>query len=294
MSDDTRVSAPVGLWRRFAAPFGRRDLMEALLVGVGFLLYFAVRGAVIDRPATAYFHALDVIDLQRRLGFFWEDDLNGWTKDRLFWAQTMNIIYFWLHFPLIVVFGIWLYYFRRHKYTLMRDAFLSSGAIALVIYWSYPVAPPRELPELAARFDPEAPAYVRGFLDTMQQYLGYASLLAFLRRWNAYGYQLVQELARAGLPAFDSTTVYRTLRQLERTGLVSSFWDTSESGPARRMYSLTKTGETFLNLWLDLFGRYQNILHSALDSLDNLDRSPGGDQPPQQEPPRSRKRGRHA
>jgi len=121
-----------------------------------------------------------------------------------------------------------------------------------------------------------------------------SSLLAFLHRWNAYGYQLVQELARAGLPAFDSTTVYRTLRQLERTGLVSSFWDTSESGPARRMYSLTKTGETFLNLWLDLFGRYQNILHSALDSLDNLDRSPGGDQPPEQEPPRSRKRGRHA
>ena len=96
-----------------------------------------------------------------------------------------------------------------------------------------------------------------------------SSLLAFLRRWNAYGYQLVQELARAGLPHFDSTTVYRTLRQLERAGLVSSFWDTSESGPARRMYSLTKAGETFLDLWLDIFGRYQRVLHTALDSLDN-------------------------
>ncbi len=98
-----------------------------------------------------------------------------------------------------------------------------------------------------------------------------SSLLAFLRRWNAYGYQLVQELAKAGLPHFDSTTVYRTLRQLERAGLVSSFWDTSESGPARRMYSLTKAGEVSLNLWLDLFGRYQRILQSAWDSLDNLD-----------------------
>ncbi len=101
-----------------------------------------------------------------------------------------------------------------------------------------------------------------------------SSLLAYLRRWNAYGYQLVQELARAGLPHFDSTTVYRTLRQLERAGLVSSFWDTSESGPARRMYSLTKAGETFLDLWLDIFGRYQRILQTALDSLDNPDRSP--------------------
>jgi len=101
-----------------------------------------------------------------------------------------------------------------------------------------------------------------------------SSLLAFLRRWNAYGYQLVQELAKAGVPHFDSTTVYRTLRQLERAGLVSSFWDTSESGPARRMYSLTKAGEVSLNLWLDIFGRYHRILQSAWDSLDNLDGTP--------------------
>ena len=121
-----------------------------------------------------------------------------------------------------------------------------------------------------------------------------SSLLAFLRRWNAYGYQLVQELARAGLPAFDSTTVYRTLRQLERAGLVSSFWDTSESGPARRMYSLTKAGEAFLNLWMDLFGRYQSILHSALDSLDNFEHGPAGERASEQEPPGPRKRGRHA
>ena len=47
------------------------------------------------------------------------------------------------------------------------------------------------------------------------------TLLAFLKNWNAYGYQLTQRLAEAGLPAFDSGTVYRTLRQLERTGMVS-------------------------------------------------------------------------
>jgi poly-beta-hydroxybutyrate-responsive repressor len=100
-----------------------------------------------------------------------------------------------------------------------------------------------------------------------------SSLLAYLRRWNAYGYQLVQELSKAGLASFDSTTVYRTLRQLERAGLVSSFWDTSESGPARRMYALTKAGEAVLDVWLDLFGRYQKVLHSALDSLENLNRT---------------------
>jgi len=162
------------LWGKFAARFSKRDLLEAAIVAVAFLLYFGVRGAVIDRPEAAYRHALDVIDVQRSLGFFWEDNLNNWVKDKLFVSQAMNLVYFYLHFPLIIVFGIWLYYFRREKYTLTRDAFLASGAIALVVYWLYPVAPPRELPELAAQFDPNAPAYVSGFLDTLQVHLGYA------------------------------------------------------------------------------------------------------------------------
>lgn len=93
------------------------------------------------------------------------------------------------------------------------------------------------------------------------------SLLAFLKGWNAYGYQLSQKLAQAGLPESDSGTVYRTLRQLEKAGMVSSFWDTSESGPARRMYSLTRAGELFLSGWVDVLQNYQRILQSALEGL---------------------------
>jgi len=86
----------------------------------------------------------------------------------------MNITYFYLHFPLIIAFGMWVYYYRRGQYTFTRDAFLISGAIALMIYWSFPVAPPRELPYLAAQYDAAAPPYVVGFFDTMKEYLGYA------------------------------------------------------------------------------------------------------------------------
>jgi poly-beta-hydroxybutyrate-responsive repressor len=102
------------------------------------------------------------------------------------------------------------------------------------------------------------------------------TLLAFLRNWNAYGYQLAQQLAQAGLPAFDSGTVYRTLRQLERAGMVSSFWDTSESGPARRMYSLTKAGEIFLSGWIDVLGRYQAVLRNTLEGMEADGASPSG------------------
>ena len=92
------------------------------------------------------------------------------------------------------------------------------------------------------------------------------SLLAFLKNWNAYGYQLTQRLQESGMPACDSGTVYRQLRQLERSGFVSSFWDTSENGPARHMYSLTAAGEIFLSGWIDALQNYQKVLQQALVS----------------------------
>ena len=173
-------------------------------MAIAFLAYFGVRGAVLDRPEDAYWNAVDIIDVQRSLGIFWEADLNRWADDHLFFAQAMNIIYFWLHFPLIIIFGIWLYFFRREKYTLARDAFLISGAIALVIYWTLPVAPPRELPALAREFDPNAPTYVTGFVDTMREYLGYGyqaqSTQAFVNPYAAmpslhFGWDLLLGLA---------------------------------------------------------------------------------------------------
>lgn len=168
------ASGALALWKGALRLLSKRPLWEGLLVGIAFLAYFAVRGAVIDRPQTAYFNALDIIDLQRMWGFFWEPHMQEWILDNLFLVQAANIIYFWLHFPLIIVFGIILYFSQRRKYTLMRDAFLISGALALIVYALYPVAPPRELPALAARFDPDAPVYIRDFVDTMAVHLGYA------------------------------------------------------------------------------------------------------------------------
>jgi poly-beta-hydroxybutyrate-responsive repressor len=120
--------------------------------------------------------------------------------------------------------------------------------------------------------EPSAPFRMHGDLLT-------TTLLAFLKNWNAYGYQLSQRLAEAGLPAFDSGTVYRTLRQLERTGMVSSFWDTSESGPARRMYSLTKAGDMFLTGWIDVLGKYQAVFQQTLTDINRDAKLDSDDEP---------------
>lgn len=123
-----------------------RDLFELSLVAVAFLFYFLVRGAVVDRQTAALNNAQRIIDFERAWGFFWEPRLQEIVLDRLILIDLFNFIYFWLDFPLIVVVAFALYFFRRHHYTVARDAVLLSGAMALVVYNLFPVMPPRLLP----------------------------------------------------------------------------------------------------------------------------------------------------
>ncbi|MBU2009141.1 MAG: helix-turn-helix transcriptional regulator [Chloroflexi bacterium] len=85
-------------------------------------------------------------------------------------------------------------------------------------------------------------------------------VLLVLRNWSMHGYQLMQTLTMFGLASFEPTTVYRTLRRLQKTGLIMSAWETGDSGPAKRVYSLTDAGEEFLRTWASALRQYQGLL----------------------------------
>lgn len=87
-------------------------------------------------------------------------------------------------------------------------------------------------------------------------------LLLMLREWSSYGYELMEKMATFGLGAINAGTFYRTLRQMEKDGIVSSSWDTSEGGPARRVYSITDAGEAYLKFWADSLDQYQKMMDS--------------------------------
>ena len=93
-----------------------------------------------------------------------------------------------------------------------------------------------------------------------------AHLLALLKGWSAYGYELTQRLEESGFGDFNKGTVYRALRQMEKSGLVASMWDTSEQGPARRMYRLTQLGTAFLANWLAVLDVHRQVLDGMLKS----------------------------
>lgn len=93
-----------------------------------------------------------------------------------------------------------------------------------------------------------------------------AHLLAMLKGWSAYGYELVQRLNEAGFGEFNKGSVYRALRHMEQTGLVCSMWDTSASGPARRRYQMTPTGTLFLKNWLTMVDLHRAMIGQVLEA----------------------------
>ena len=85
-------------------------------------------------------------------------------------------------------------------------------------------------------------------------------LLLLLRNWSMHGYQLMQTMTVFGLATCDPPTIYRTLRRLEKEGLINSDWEPGEAGPAKRVYSLTEAGEDFLQSWASALKQYQGIV----------------------------------
>jgi poly-beta-hydroxybutyrate-responsive repressor len=74
-------------------------------------------------------------------------------------------------------------------------------------------------------------------------------LLLSLAQRKSHGYELMETLSQDG-DAPDPGSLYRTLRSLEEDGLVRSTWDTSNTGPARRVYEITDLGLEYLHTWV--------------------------------------------
>lgn len=88
-------------------------------------------------------------------------------------------------------------------------------------------------------------------------------VLALLRGRERYGYDLVTELAEAGLLASEGT-IYPLLSRLRKDELVETTWQESPSGPPRRYYSLTPQGERAL---ADFTTSWTEFKHSVDDIL---------------------------
>ncbi len=88
-------------------------------------------------------------------------------------------------------------------------------------------------------------------------------LLYLIGKDPSYGYQLLDQIDKLPFPGSppDSAAVYRMLRKLEKQGLVHSDWHPGESGPSKRIYSITLAGRQRLALWVGAFKERVDLLN---------------------------------
>jgi PadR family transcriptional regulator PadR len=103
-----------------------------------------------------------------------------------------------------------------------------------------------------------------------------AWLLVMLKEHNLHGYEIMKELKSRFDVISDPGTVYRALRQLERDGYISSWWDPKEQGPARRIYTLTNEGHQALVLWSVALEQYRSHLDAFFTLYSGQWRLPAG------------------
>jgi membrane-associated phospholipid phosphatase len=131
-----------------------RVATETMVVTLGALLYFFVRGLMETRVSLAHANAERIVDFERALGIFHEPWLQSRVLETGWLATLANRIYIFGHWPVIAATLTWLIWKHRESFATYRSALLISGAIGLVVFVAFPVAPPRFLPEY-------------GFIDTV-------------------------------------------------------------------------------------------------------------------------------
>lgn len=118
-------------------------LYEVLGVVGAYFAYFAVRGATESEFDRALGHAELIRRFEQGLGLFQEPRLQAAILDKQWVVDLANWVYVWGHWPIIAGVAVWLYRSHRERYRLLRNAMLISGGIGLVIFTTFPVAPPR-------------------------------------------------------------------------------------------------------------------------------------------------------
>ncbi|MDQ4097071.1 MAG: PadR family transcriptional regulator [Actinomycetota bacterium] len=97
-------------------------------------------------------------------------------------------------------------------------------------------------------------------------------LLLLLAEGPSHGYDLLEQVRRLGIRGAEPGGLYRYLRAMEKEELVSSWWEPSQAGPARRTYVLTDQGRRALEQSVSSLRDVREILVSLLDRYDGLTR----------------------
>jgi membrane-associated phospholipid phosphatase len=130
-------------------PRGPLDLLvQFLILAAAYTAWRYARGDVAGGITESFSHARDLISVERSLHTLVEPDVQGWAQAHGWSAELARWGYANLHFKGSVLALLVLYFSYRNSFGFVRNTVLSAMAISVAIYWLYPTAPPRFIPEL--------------------------------------------------------------------------------------------------------------------------------------------------
>jgi hypothetical protein len=117
--------------------------VQAAVIGVGLWLYDRINDLSPIRAAAAQAHARAVLDLQAVLHLEPELPLNRWLSAHRSLGFVSGSYYDMAH--LGVTFALLAWVFLRHHgpYRFLRNALVGTNAIGFLVFWAWPLAPPR-------------------------------------------------------------------------------------------------------------------------------------------------------
>lgn len=90
-------------------------------------------------------------------------------------------------------------------------------------------------------------------------------ILALISKGEVYASDIIESLKEAKLIVVEGT-LYPLLTRLKNAGLLNYSWKESDQGPPRKYYSLTETGQLFINelskTWAELNQSVNQIIQS--------------------------------
>jgi hypothetical protein len=120
-------------------------LLDVLIVAWLIWLFDAINNLAPVRQALAVRDGHSVLSFERSLGLAPEHTLNAWLTRHhtigevvVFWYENVHIV------VTLAVFA-WLWWRRADSLGVMRATLVLVNVIALAVFWSFPVAPPRML-----------------------------------------------------------------------------------------------------------------------------------------------------
>jgi membrane-associated phospholipid phosphatase len=141
------VRVTAGTWRRL--------IKEICLIAGLAVIYEEIRDHMVQAGAAAASHALLIVSAERTLGLFRERALQEVIIGSDTVTDAFNAYYGGTHFLIPILVLAWLMFRHPAHYARARTALAAITGLAFIVFWLFPVAPPRLLP---ARF---------GIIDTL-------------------------------------------------------------------------------------------------------------------------------